>query len=140
MSSTSCVEQKGIIEEITNGVAKVSITSFSACSSCESKSACQMSESASKYIDVHIGASSFQQGETVVVLMKKSLGFRAILLAYVIPFILILISLITLTSIGMKEGFVGILSLSILVPYYFILFIMKNKLNKTFKIALNKVS
>lgn len=140
MSSTDCVEQKGIIEEIKDGIAKVNITSFSACSSCQSQSACQMGETAEKVIDVHIDTSKFHKGELVRVIMKKSLGLKATLLAYIIPFIILLLSLIVLTSIGFSEGVSGIISILLLVPYYIVLYLLKNTLQKTFQFTLNKVS
>lgn len=140
MTSTDCVEQKGIIEEIKDGVAKVNITSFSACSSCQSSSACQMGEATEKVIDVSINPSDFHKGELVRVIMKKSLGLRATLLAYIIPFIIILLSLIILTSTGISEGISGVVSLLLLVPYYIVLYFFKNTLQKTFQFTLNKVS
>ncbi len=140
MSSNTCVEQKGIIEEIKDGVAKVNITSFSACSSCQSQSACQMGEIAEKVIDVSVDSTNFHKGEQVKVIMKKSLGMKATLLAYIIPFIILMASLIVLTSIGLSEGVSGIISILLLAPYYIVLYLLKNKLQKTFQFTLNKVN
>ena len=93
MDSIDCVEQKGIIEEITNGIATVNITSFSACSSCQSKAGCDMSESEEKQIHVAVDSNLFKKGELVKILMKRSLGLRATLIAYVLPFCFVLIAL-----------------------------------------------
>lgn len=140
MSSTDCAEQKGIIEEITNGMAKVNITSYSACSSCQSKSACSMNESSSKIIDVFVDTEDYKVGEMVKVAIKKSLGMRATLLAYVIPFMIIIASLIVFKSLGLHEGLAGLISLSLLIPYYLGLYLLNNTLKKTFQFTLNKVS
>ncbi len=139
MSSTHCVEQKGIIENIKNGIAEINITSFSACSACESKSACQISESATKIIKVPVEKNEYKKGDTVRVLMKKTLGIRATLLAYIFPFIIIIFSLIILTSTGISEWLSGVISLLLLVPYYTILFLFRSSLQKTFQFTLNKV-
>jgi sigma-E factor negative regulatory protein RseC len=140
MSSTDCVEQKGIIEEINNGIATVNITSFSACSSCESNGACGMSESTEKHIDVAIDTAHYKKGELVRVIMKKSLGLRATLLAYILPFLIVIIALIILTSTGISEGISGLIAIIALALYFFILHLNKNKLQKTFQFTLNKVN
>lgn len=138
MDSMDCIEQKGIIEEIRNGIARVNITSFSACGSCQSKGACQISESSSRIIDVNIEDSMFHVGETVQVLMEKSLGLKATLLAYIIPFIIVISALITLTETGISELISGAVSLGLLAPYYIALYFNKDKLQKQFQFTLKK--
>lgn len=140
MSSTNCLEQKGIVEEVRNGIAKVAINSLSACSSCQAKSLCKMGDSELNLIDVAIMDNSFKQGDAVIVQMKRSLGNRAALIAYILPFFLILISLFIFTSIGIKEVYAGLISLSLLIPYYFVLHKFRSKLKRTFQFTLNKVN
>jgi positive regulator of sigma E activity len=140
MDSTDCIEQKGIIEDIENGTATVKIVSFSACVSCTSKGACLAGESAEKNISVFIGDESFSTGELVKVSMKKSLGLKAALLAYFLPFIVLLVTLLVLTSLGVNEVISGIMSLAVLVPYFLIIYILKHKLQRVFQFKLSKVN
>jgi sigma-E factor negative regulatory protein RseC len=139
MSSTDCIEQRGIIEEIENGTAKVKITSFSACASCTSKDGCMTSESVDKTISVFIGDKQFNRGELVKISMKKTLGLKATLLAYLLPFVVLLITLIILTEIGISEAISGLVSLAVLIPYFLVLYFFKHKLQKIFQFKLNKV-
>ncbi len=139
MNSIDCIEQKGIIEEIVNVTAKVHITSISACASCASKGACHAGETASKYVDVFIGNSNFHKGEVVNISMKKTLGLKATLLAYILPFIVLLITLVILVETGVNEGIAGLISLIVLIPYFLVLYLYKNKLQKVFQFTLNKV-
>lgn len=138
MSSVSCIGQKGIIQNITNGHAKVNITSFSACSACASKAACQLGETSEKIIDVPVDNSDYHVGEIVTVIIEKSLGLRAAFLAYILPFIIVLFILILLSSFGVSEVISGISSLLVLVPYYFIIYLKRNYLQKKFTISLSK--
>ncbi len=140
MNSIDCVQQKGIIEEIKNGIATVNITTFSACASCQANGACGMSETAEKKVHVAVEGDLYKKGELVSVLMKKSLGLRATFLAYVVPFILIIAALIIMSSMGIKEFFAGIIALALLIPYYLILHIFKDRLQKTFQFTVNKVN
>jgi sigma-E factor negative regulatory protein RseC len=139
MNSTDCIEQKGIIEEISNGTAKVHVTSLSACASCATKGACHAGESANKTVEVFIGDQNYHKGELVNIRMNKTLGFRATLLAYILPFFVLLITLIILTELEISEVISGLLSLAVLVPYFLILYLKKDKLQKTFQFTLNKV-
>ena len=140
MDSINCVEQKGIIEEINKGIARVNITSYSACASCQSKGACGMTETAEKHIDVAINPNDFHKGELVNILMAKSLGLRATLLAYVLPFLIVIIALIILTSSGLNEAISGLIAILALALYFFLLHLNKDKLQKTFQFTLNKVN
>jgi sigma-E factor negative regulatory protein RseC len=69
--------------------------------------------------------------------MKKSLGGKAVLLAYIIPFIIMMLSLIILTLLNFSELFAGLFSIGILAPYYLVLYLLKNKLSKTFKFTIS---
>jgi sigma-E factor negative regulatory protein RseC len=139
MDSSNCIEQKGIIEAIDTGVARVLITSFSACAGCHSKSACGMAESADKQVHVSVGSDSqFRTGEHVKISMKKTMGWKAAILAYFVPFTLVIITLLTLTSFNYHEVVAGIGSLGILAPYFFILYLVRHRLQATFSFSLRK--
>ncbi|MFC2152872.1 SoxR reducing system RseC family protein, partial [Bacteroidota bacterium] len=60
-------------------------------------------------------------------------------LGYVLPFILVLSLLIVLTTITENEAVAGISALAILVPYYLILFLLKDKIRKKFTFTINKI-
>ena len=47
-------------------------------------------------------------GEEVNVVMSQSQGFRAFFLGYLLPFLIIMFILITLTALGVKELLAGI--------------------------------
>jgi sigma-E factor negative regulatory protein RseC len=69
----------------------------------------------------------------VEVVGKTSQGFKALFYGYVFPFMLIMAILIILTSLQFSEGLSGLISLSVLVPYYFVLYLTRNKIRKSFE-------
>lgn len=135
----SCVTQTGLIEHIDGDIARVSVVQTSACASCGAKQLCNPSETKEKHLDVHLEGAQYKVGEKVEVLMQKHLGLQAVILAYIAPFMLILITLIIFTSAGLHEVISGIASLGILVPYYFLLSKQKKILQKKFYFTLRKV-
>ncbi len=139
MSSTNCIEQQGIIEKIENGTARVMINSFSACSSCHSKETCGSNDLQQKEIVVKVPENQFKTGDMVMVSLKQALGYRAVLLAYVLPFSVIIFLLILLTQLGLSETLVGLMCLLFVVIYFYILYLFRNRHQKTFQFTLKKV-
>ena len=131
--NTEMISHPGIIEAIGEEKIQVRILSKSACASCHAKGACTMADMEEKIIDVtntpHLKVT---RGQEVQVAMKKNLGPKAVWVGYVYPFLLVLVGLIVFSRILPSEGTVGLVSLSLLVPYYGLLYLMRNKLQKTF--------
>lgn len=131
--SQQIITHPGIIKSIAKNKAEVSIIVNSGCASCEVKSSCSISEAKEKIIEISLNPNDhFIVGQQVMVEMKQSMGTWAVLLGYLFPFLVVLIALITFTTVGMNEGLSALLSLAILIPYYLILFLIKNSLQKKF--------
>lgn len=129
--------QKGNIHKIDSRNYYISISAQSACSSCHSQGVCNVTEIKEKIIEVPLKpGENFKEGDVVEVLMKKSLGTKAVIIGYIIPFILLLISLLAALKIFDNDGIAGLISISVLVLYYLILYFMKDKINKTFTFSI----
>jgi len=127
------ISHPGIIEGIDKKTIRVKILSQSACASCNMKGACNMSEMQEKIVEVDNNyPPKYKDGDQVSLIMEKSMGAKAVLLAYVLPFLVVLIALIVLTSVLESEGLAGITSLALVAPYYVILYLQRDKLKKTF--------
>ncbi len=126
------ISHKGIVESIVNDIVSVNITSVSACSSCHAKGACNASDMQDKVIEANLRNKQLKIGEPVTVIAKESMGFLALFLGYVFPFLLVLTTLIVSTAVSIKETYAGLLSISILIPYYLALYLTKDKIKKSF--------
>ena len=139
MKETDQIEHKGIVKEITGHELQVSIIAQEGCASCNLKGSCSVSDVNEKIIDVSVeNPNEFKKGENVTIFYKQSLGFRALFLGYVLPFIILLFTLITSMAMTEKELFSGILSLIVLIPYYLIVYLSKDKIKKTFSFSIKK--
>ncbi len=137
MTTNNCIQHSGIVKEITPQSIFVSIISASACSGCHSKGLCNLSEIQEKVVEVQNNINyTVKKGDVVNLEMKSTLGTKAVVLGYVMPFILMVGCLILFTTMNMGEGMSALLSLSVLVPYYFILYSYRNKLKKQFMFTL----
>jgi len=134
------IKHIGTVTSIESRCVCVEITSHSACSSCNVRMACGMSESAAKNVDVHTDkASDFSVGDTVVVGVKKSIGITAVILAYVVPIIFLVTSLIIgLSLFEQNEGLVAISSLISVAVYYVGLYLLKDKIDNKIQFSITK--
>jgi sigma-E factor negative regulatory protein RseC len=132
---TPVVHHEGIVQKNSGDFVTVNISSVSACSSCHAKGSCNVSESEAKIIEVN-GNYDVRPGDPVTILMKQSMGYSALFLGYILPFFLIIASLIILSSIEFAELTAGLFSLAMLVPYYTILFLFRKQINKKFDFTL----
>lgn len=109
----------------------VRITSLSACSGCHAEGSCTITGKEDKLVEVS-GNYNVTTGDIVTVIMKKSMGYAAILLGYFLPLFVILIILIILNSLSVPELTAGLFSLAILIPYYALLYLFRRKIDKKF--------
>ena len=131
------IKHQGYISNITSDFITVSLKGNINCEGCKAQSACGVSDSNDKEIEIINNNHSFQLNESVNVVLEKSLGLKAVFWAYVFPFILIMASLI-ITSNFLKEWIAGLVSLFMLIPYYFTLYVLKNSFQKAFRISILK--
>lgn len=131
------IKHPGIVVKKEDGKLFVNILARSACSTCDAKSICSVSEVEEKTIEVkHDPRKDYKIGEEVNVLMQKTLAPKAVFLGYILPFLLVLLSLILMVTLTGKEGLAALVSLALLLPYYLIIYFLRGKLNKTFMFTL----
>jgi len=108
------------------------------CDSCRAKMVCGISESKTEEIEIINTDNSFKINENVEVVINKAIGLKAVIWAYVLPFIL-LISVLIISSLFFAEWQAGLIALAVLVPYYFILHSLNSVFRKKFKISVLKL-
>lgn len=135
------IKHLGIVENINGSRLKVKIVQSSACSACSVKGHCSASETKEKIIDVYNKNNvPCQVGERVMIVGTTSMGMKAVLLAFVLPFIVLLLALIiSLKLTGGDEAVSALVSLGILVPYYLIIYICRNRLSRSFMFILESI-
>jgi len=139
MNTDKTIEHIGFVQEIDEKLIKVNIISQSACAACHAKGACSSADMQDKVIEIKNWKETFEIGEKVKVILLEALGVKAMIIGYFMPFVVVLISLIIASNLTQSEGVAGLISISTLIPYYFVLFLFKNKLNKTFSFAIKKI-
>lgn len=127
------IRHSGEIIELGEGIAKVKIIQTSACAECMAKGMCTASDKTEKIIEAEANTSTLSVGETVWVEGHKNLGIIAVLFAYIMPFLLILLTMVIASQFTENELLVGTISLLILIPYFIVIRCMKGRFKSKFK-------
>ena len=132
------IVHEGIIDHITSDSVFVRILSKSACAECHSNGICSVSEMAEKLVEVKANNPKFIAGQVVNVILDRSLGNKAVVLGYLLPFLLMIVTLL-IASPYFSELLSGLIAVAILIPYYLLLSVFKNRLSKTFSFRIEQI-
>ena len=132
------IQHPGVVESIDKNKVIVKITQKTSCSDCHAKSVCLSSDKKEKIIEIIDASGKYTLNEEVVISAQSSMGHLAVVLAFILPLVLVVVTLYTGVKISGNEGISGLIGLSVLVPYFFTLYILRDKLKKNFEFTLSK--
>ncbi|MDR2040036.1 MAG: SoxR reducing system RseC family protein [Bacteroidales bacterium] len=134
------VEHEGTVASLSGNTMIVRIVASSACSSCAAKSYCVPSENKDKEICVEGFSGDFVLGEKVCVTMHQSKGMKALLFGYILPFFLVVVTLMITYSVTGNELISGLLALLILIPYYLFIKLFNSRMARSFSFEVKKIN
>jgi sigma-E factor negative regulatory protein RseC len=133
---TDIIEHEGIVENIRDSHLYVKVVQASACASCSVKAHCSSADTKEKLIEVTTNeASSYRVGEQVTVYGELSMGRMAVLLAFIVPFFILIIALFLFMSLWHNDAAASLCALALLIPYYIILWLEKGRMKKRFSFS-----
>ena len=133
------IQHVGTVESIADNHVRVRIVQTSACATCAAHKYCNSSESKEKMIDVYTkDAVHYQVGQTVKVLGTTSMGMRAVLWAFGVPFVvLVAVLYATWMVTGGDEPLSALAALASLALYYLVLYFCRGKMAKRFVVTIS---
>ena len=153
-SKRKMIKHDGIIIALNeDGTALVRIVQTSACSACKAKAMCASAESAEKEMTaVLLGDEQWAVGNEVEVMVQQKMGWKAVVLAYLLPFFVMLAVMFIgngLLAMGdgatgllgdeaKREAVLGTVALCAMAVYYLVLGLFKDKLQKEFSFTAKK--
>lgn len=133
------IHHTGIIERIDPDKVYVKIIQQSACAGCHAKSMCNASESKDRIIEIEGLFNSFQVNEEVELQGQSSLGYQAVLYAFVLPLLLLFAVIIFCLGMNRSEAVSALAGIAVLPAYYSVLYFFRDKLKKKFVFAMKKL-
>lgn len=133
MAKKNEIAHTGRIVEVGPDFTTVEIIASSACSSCHAKGLCGMSEEQEKMIMVPTdGFADHKVGDQVQVLTKMTMGLKAVWISYVIPLIILMILILSLSNVFDNELLCGLVSIAGVAVYYFGIWLFRDRLSNEF--------
>ena len=131
------IEHQGVITDIAGHKVSVTILQQSACSSCHARGACTAADSKEKMVDIADYTGKYKVNDLVTVVGQKSMGYRAVLWAFVIPIIILVsILVVSVNAWGLGEIDAALAAIISLVPYYAILYLLRKRMAGSFKFTI----
>ena len=144
------IKHDGIVIAVNgDGTVRVRIVQTSACAACKAKAMCASAESKEKEIVVlFVGEEAKRRegerqdiklGDEVVVMVQQKMGWKAILLAYMLPFI-VMMTVVAIGNglLGIREEVIGTAALCAMGVYYIVLGFFKDNIQKDFSFTARK--
>lgn len=127
------VSHKGKVVKMTPQVTTVAILQHGACSQCHAAGLCGMADIAEKAVELPTDPyASYGVGDEVEVLLKATMGLKAVWLAYFVPLLVLMGVVLGLIGLGVPEVFTGLSALGAVALYYLVLYLFRDKLKKVY--------
>ena len=140
------IKHEGVVTAIVSremeqefcGVANVQIMQRAGCEGCSVKANCSVSGGQVKNIEAKM-VEDLQIGDNVEVVITQGLAWKALLLAYILPFLVLILVVVSLDFLMSNETIVGLIGICAIAVYFIVLQFFKDKLQTSFSIVAHKV-
>lgn len=127
------VSHKGRVVRVTPQTTTVAILQEGACAGCHAAGLCGMAELKEKAVEVPTSPySPHAEGEEVELVLKASMGMKAVWLAYFIPLLVMLAVILGLIGLGVAEVPAALCGIGAIGLYYFLLWLFRAKLQNEY--------
>lgn len=134
------IRHAGRVVSVSGSQIKVEIAVQTACSGCQARAVCGASDGKTRIIPVRRpDDGSIAVGDEVNVIIRQGQGFKAVLIAYLIPLFILLVLLLTLPMFFENELVTGLGALGFVALYYLVLARFRDKLNSGFIFTVEKI-
>lgn len=130
------VKHTGRVVSMTPQMTTVEIVSHAACAECHAASVCGMSEYVEKAIQVPTSPyAKYGVGDEVQVVLKASMGMKAVWIAYFLPLLVLLAVALGLIALGVREVWAGLAGIAAVGVYYFVIWLLRDRLRNEYVFA-----
>ena len=134
------IRHSGVIDSIAEGVVTVRILQTSACAACKVAGYCHASESKEKLVNVCCDSvAAYRPGQEVVVTASRRVAFRATLLAFIMPMIILLVVLVVAIRATGSETVAALSALGALMLWYSLLWLLRSMISSQVSFQIEEI-
>lgn len=131
--SENQVCKEGVVRSISGDRVFVEIVVSSACGGCAAKSLCNITEKKNEIIEAKVfPGDSFTIGESIHIEMRQNVARKAVVLGYVLPFLVLVGGLFGTYALTHIEWLSVLVSIGFITIYYLIIKLSDKKLTRDF--------
>ncbi|MBR4536838.1 MAG: SoxR reducing system RseC family protein [Bacteroidales bacterium] len=131
--------KEGIVRKVQDKRLWVEVVVSSACGGCAAKSLCNISEKKNELVEaVNVTGEEFSVGETVRIQMVQKLANKAVVLGYLLPFVILIAGLFGCYALTHIEWLSVLVAFGLTAIYYLILKMFDKRLAREFVLHVTK--
>ena len=134
----SSVTHEGVIEKISEKQCFIRLSRQPACAGCGAKSICSVPDSTGGEIMITDREPGMTAGDRVIVSITSRKAYKALVLGYVLPAILVILTMVLFSVCGTREWLTAVASLSVLAPYYLLIRLLGARMENSFRFSISK--
>lgn len=125
------INHTGIVQSVDGHEVTVKLTVQSACAACHAKSICGVSDSKDKIVKAAIVCDEqFEVGEKITVEMRQSLAMKAIVICYLLPFIVLITTFCVMSYFCQNELVNVLVTFAAVAAYFFFIWLFNHKIER----------
>lgn len=129
---THTIHRDGVVESVRGNRIAVRVARASACGGCKVSDHCNASQCRNTVVYVYSSAAStYNIGDPVTLSGTTSMAFRSVLIGFGVPLLLLMVAAPLLLAVTGRESIAAVGALATLIPYYIILYFLKDKIGRT---------
>ena len=139
MTMSEVIRHEGVVLSTDGKMAHIVILQASACSACKAAGLCMSADSKEKEMDAWM-LEPMQPGDKVEVMVQERLAWKAVFFAYILPFLIMMVLMISLLWLtDWSESVVGASALVSIALYYLCLTLFRSRFKKHFSFTARKI-
>lgn len=136
--SSGTIRQSATVIRVDAAEIEVEVCRPEACAACKAKSVCSEGGGEGKRMTLVNDGQGYQVGEQIQLVMRRSAGLKAVVIAYLVPVVLVVAALLIFQATPMSDTTAALLTLGILVLYFVIIRLLRGRINNQLTIEIEK--
>lgn len=136
--SSGTIRQSATVIRVDAAEIEVEVCRPEACAACKAKSVCSEGGGEGKRMTLVNDGQGYQVGEQIQLVMRRSAGLKAVVIAYLVPVVLVVAALLIFQATSMSDTTAALLTLGILVLYFVIIRLLRGRINNQLTIEIEK--
>ena len=132
------IRQSATVMLVTPSEIEVEVCRPEACAACKAKSVCSEGGGEGKRMTLINDGQGYAVGEQITLVMRRSSGLKAVLIAYLVPVFLIVAALLIFQAMQVKDIIAAVATLSILGLYFLVIRLLRGRINRELTIEIEK--